>query len=294
MQRSYVGRLAPSPTGDLHMGHVRTFAVAWLRARKADGTLILRIEDLDPPREVPGSAERILEDLHWLGFDWDGPIVRQSERNETYLRALHSLEAAGRTFSCSCSRKEIAAVASAPHDAEELGPRYPGTCRSGAIGDPPFAVRFASADESVQFDDGFVGPVDGSEWLDDFVLRRKDRLWAYQFAVVVDDAEARVSEVVRGDDLLSSTPRQIAIYRALGLQPPQFVHIPLVMGNDGKRLSKRHDSPTIRAIREHGQRPADVFRRLAPTLGIERDYDSLRSMLKAFSLEQIPRNSVQV
>lgn len=290
----YVGRLAPSPTGDLHLGHVRTFAVAWLRARQAGGTIGLRIEDLDPPREVPGSAQRIVEDLAWLGFDWDGPITYQSSHHARYEAALEKLQGANRVFRCSCSRKDVAQVASAPHGAEELGPRYPGTCHDGPRGTAPFAIRFRSDEQRVVFEDTIAGSIDGSAWLDDFVLRRKDDLWAYQFAVVVDDAHAGVSEVVRGDDLLSSTPRQLALYRALGCEPPQFSHVPLVLDASGERLSKRSHKRTIRDLQRQGATAQEVIARIAPTLGMSAEAQSLGHMLDKFTLERVPRQPIRL
>lgn len=290
----YIGRLAPSPTGDLHFGHLRSFLVAWVRARQARGLLRLRIEDLDPPRAVAGSAERIVEDLRWLGFDWDGPITYQSTRNAAYESALVRLETKGRAFLCSCSRKEIHAVASAPHGAEELGPRYPGTCRKGVQGSAPYAVRFLSNGERIHFVDGLFGPVEGSQWLDDFVLRRKDNLWAYQLAVVVDDAEAGVTEVVRGDDLLSSTARQLALYAALDLRPPNYVHLPLVVDRTGSRLSKRHHSTTIRELRALGWSVEDLLERSALSLGIRQPCRSLEEVLRLYRLEHVPRDPVTI
>lgn len=270
---SYRGRLAPSPTGAVHLGTARTALVAWLAARQARGTLILRMEDLDPPRVVPGAAETILADLHWLGLDWDeGPDVGgphapyvQSARSAHYETALATLAAAGRVYPCTCSRKEVAAASSAPHG--DLGPRYPGTCRSGpSHPERPAALRFRM-DAPERFLDGVHGEVAPSRD-DDFVVKRADGLYAYQLAVVVDDLVMNVTEVVRGDDLLSSTPWQIALHRALGHAPPAFLHVPLVLGPDGERLAKRHGAVSIDALRRAGRSAEAIVGRLAASLGL--------------------------
>ncbi len=263
----YRGRLAPSPTGLLHLGHARTYLVAWLRARQAMGKLVLRIEDLDPPRTVPGSADAIVRDLEWLGLDWDeGPHV-QSERSAHYEAALAQLQSDGYLFSCTCSRKEIAAVSSAPHG--DHGPRYPGTCRDRpSHPDRPAALRFRFPD-------------------DDFVVKRADGLYAYQLAVVVDDIAMGITEVVRGADLASSTPRQIALYEALGATPPSFLHVPLVVDATGERLSKRSGSIAIEALEGLG-RPA-ILGALARSLGLDVDAPAHpRDLLASFDPARIP------
>jgi len=274
----YRGRLAPSPTGALHLGHARTSLAAWLRARQAGGTLVLRIEDLDGPRVRPGAEAAILRDLRWLGLDWDeGPDVggphgpyRQSGRGDRYAAALDLLRRRGRIFRCTCSRKEVAGIASAPHGFEELGVAYPGTCREGPRHpDRAPAWRFRLDPPAPGFRDAFHGDVDVPAAASDFVLQRADGVFAYQLAVVVDDAAMGVTEVVRGDDLLSSTPRQLVLYAALGLAPPGFLHLPLVVDAAGERLSKRSRSVTLAALREGGRRPEEVVGWLAGTLGIE-------------------------
>ncbi len=268
-------RFAPSPTGKLHLGHARTALVGWLRARAAGGEVVLRLEDLDGPRVVAGAADAIVRDLAWLGLDWDegegrggpcGPYV-QSERQSRYEEAVARLGAAGHLYPCTCSRKEIAAVASAPHSDEE-GPRYPGTCREGpSHPGHPAALRFRMAEPSPGFDDGLHGAVPPGLGEGDFVVRRADGIFAYQLAVVVDDAAMGITEVVRGDDLLASTPRQIALYRALGLPTPAFLHVPLVLGADGRapveapRLDRRCGLPRCRPIGRAGRRPARGFPR---------------------------------
>src|SRR3954451_8448257 len=226
------GRFAPSPTGDLHLGNLRTALLAWLFARSAGGRFFMRVEDLDAGRVRPGAEERQLADLRALGIDWDGPVVRQSERLDLYADALGRLD----TYPCFCTRAEIREAASAPH-----GPvgAYPGTCRElsereraerEAAGRPP-ALRVRA---------------DGS--VDDFVVRRGDGAFAYNLAVVVDDAEMGVDQVVRGDDLADSTPRQMWLCRALDLALPDYVHVPLVLGPDGARLAKRHGPVTLREL----------------------------------------------
>ena len=277
MSRPYRGRLAPSPTGQLHLGHARTYLVAWLRARAAAGSIVMRMEDLDGPRVVPGAAEAIAGDLNWLGLDWDegpaaggptGPYV-QSERGDRYERALDALRAGGLTYPCTCSRKEIAAHASAPHGVRDLGVRYPGTCRDAPPrSDRAASTRFRMPEPPPSFEDGLHGRVDASAWGGDFVLRRADGTWSYQLAVVVDDSEMGITEVVRGDDLLPSTPRQIALFRALGRPVPRFYHLPLVLGPDGERLSKRHGAVAIADHREAGLRPTQIVGWLAATLGL--------------------------
>jgi glutamyl-tRNA synthetase len=226
------GRFAPSPTGDLHLGNLRTALLAWLFARQGGGRFLMRMEDLDTGRVRPGAAERQLADLRAIGIDWDGPVVRQSERLDLYAAALGRLD----TYPCFCTRAEIREAASAPH-----GPvgAYPGTCRElsereraerEAAGRPP-ALRVRA--------DGTV---------DDFVVRRGDGAFAYNLAVVVDDAEMGVDQVVRGDDLADSTPRQVWLARTLGLRVPEYVHVPLVLGPDGARLAKRHGAVTLRDL----------------------------------------------
>ncbi len=301
----YRGRLAPSPTGALHLGHARTFLVGWLRARQAKGAVVLRIEDLDPPRVVPGAADAIQRDLDWLGLTWDegpgdqgGPYF-QSERFPHYEAALRRLEELGTVFPCACSRKQIAAIASAPHGAAELGPRYPGTCRPSSMeprapgSTPPgMAVRFAMSEPPPTLRDGFFGEVATEAWGGDFVVRRADGLWSYQLAVVVDDAAMGITEVVRGADLLSSTPRQLALYRALGCTPPRFVHVPLVVGEGGERLAKRDRAASLGELREAGASRAEVLGLLARSLGIDMKPQEPAELLGAFDLARLPRGSL--
>ncbi len=278
---TYRGRFAPSPTGDLHLGSIATALIAWLRARRAGGKFLLRVEDIDTPRVVRDSESQQLADLRWLGFDWDeGPDVsgrfapyRQSLRTDLYEGALRQLAAAGFTYLCDCSRGEIASVASAPHAGED-GPRYPGTCRrfgmqARAWRRPP-AVRLAVPEGVIAVDDKLQGHVeqDVAAQLGDFVLRRGDGVVAYQLAVVVDDAAMQVSEVVRGADLLTSTPRQILLAKMLGVSTPSYAHVPLVVDAEGKRLEKRNPRQTVAGLRKAGAAPGEVLSIVARTLGL--------------------------
>lgn len=238
--KQVVGRFAPSPTGPLHFGSLVAAVGSYCLARREQGLWLLRMEDLDPPRVVPGAADEILSALESLGLCWDGEIVWQSQRTEAYIEALERLRARGLVFDCGCTRKEI--LLSAPHPGEE-GPIYPGTCRKGLPpGRKPRAMRVIVPQEQVCFRDGVFGPLQQvlSEAVGDFVLRRADGLFAYQLAVVVDDADSHVTQVVRGADLLSSTPRQIFLHACLGNPVPEYVHLPMAMGSNGKKISKRH------------------------------------------------------
>lgn len=263
-----VGRYAPSPTGDLHLGNLRTALVAWGSIRRQGGIFILRVEDIDRPRTVPGAEERMLEDLRWLGMDWDeGPDVggpagpyRQSDRDAIYEAALARLTAAGLTYPCFCSRRDLK-EASAPHG--EDGPVHRVACCNkfrDNIPDRPggATTRFrVDGNRIVEFDDRCRGPqrYDLDQLCGDFVIRRRDGLWAYQLACAVDDGLMGVTEVVRGGDLLSSTPRQIALLRALGLPVPEYEHIELVADAEGRRMCKRDGSCSLRSLREQGIAP---------------------------------------
>ena len=276
----------------MHPGHARTALVTWLQARKQGGQIVMRIEDIDRPRVVPGSADAICWDHEWLGLDWDEGPMFQSSRDEAYERALSQLQAAGMVYPCTCSRKEIAAIASAPHGDE--GPRYPGTCRNGATKpDKPAALRFVFEDPSPGFEDLLCGAYPEGRAGGDFVLRRADGIWAYQLAVVVDDADAGISEVIRGADLLSSTPRQIALYRALGYPIPRFAHVALVVDGDGTRLATRHQAVSIESLREAGRSPEQVIGELARSLGLTATSAPIRAeeLIPAFQLTEISRSS---
>ncbi|HEX5399406.1 MAG TPA: tRNA glutamyl-Q(34) synthetase GluQRS [Verrucomicrobiae bacterium] len=267
----YRGRLAPSPTGHLHLGHARTFWTAQQRVQAAGGTLILRNEDLDSTRYRMEFVPAMIEDLKWFGFEWQegsdcgGPFApyNQSERMDFYRAALEKLREGGFIYPCTCSRKDIREAASAPNiEGEE--PVYPGTCRlnrKSEIGDRKFSWRFRVPDgERIAFRDGHFGEQKFTAGKDfgDFVVWRHDGVPAYQLACVVDDAAMQITEVVRGTDLLVSTARQILLYRALGLTPPAFYHCELMKDNEGVRLAKRHDALSLRVLRARRTTPPSL------------------------------------
>jgi glutamyl/glutaminyl-tRNA synthetase len=267
----YRGRLAPSPTGYLHLGHARTFSVAQERARARGGALILRNEDLDAARFKMEFVDAMLEDLRWFGLEWsEGPDIggpfapyNQSERKQTYHAALEKLQAGNFIYPCICSRKDIQAAVTAPHAADDEA-IYPGTCRSNrqsAIGNQKFSWRFRVPDgEVIAFNDKNFGEqkfVAGKDF-GDFVVWRGDGVPAYQLACVVDDAAMQITEVVRGADLLASTARQILLYRALNLAPPDFFHCELMRDRVGQRLAKRHDALSLRGLRASGETPESL------------------------------------
>lgn len=281
MTHGHRGRFAPSPTGDLHLGSAATALVAWLAARSAGAPFVLRVEDIDGPRVVSGCEVEQLDELRWLGLDWDegpdrgGPCgpYRQSERLASYEAALERLRARGLTYLCDCSRAEIARVASAPHAGDE-GLPYPGTCRASGHSPREFrrapAVRLAVPPGEVVVRDRWQGEVrqDVARDVGDFVLRRGDGVFAYQFAVVVDDLAMGIEEVVRGADLLLSSPRQALLARLLGAEPPAIAHAPLVVGVDGERLAKRARGVPLRDRRTAGESGPEVVGRLARMLGL--------------------------
>jgi glutamyl-tRNA synthetase len=275
----YRGRLAPSPTGYLHLGHARTFWTAYQRARSAGGKLIFRNEDLDPQRSRPEFDRAMYEDLRWFGLDWDeGPDVggpfapyRQSLRRDFYLKAWRALLRDRFIYPCSCSRKDLAQSPHAPHEdapglalAPDDEPIYPGSCRekrSDATDPAGMNWRFRVPDgEPTNFFDGHFGPQEFIAGRDfgDFVVWRRDDVPAYQLAVVVDDAAMKISEVVRGADLLRSTARQIVLQRALSLPQPSYYHCPLMTDEHGERLAKRHDALSLRALRAAGKTPEQI------------------------------------
>ena len=266
---SYRGRLAPSPTGQLHLGHARTFWTAQERAQAAGGTLLLRNDDLDRARCRPEFVTAMREDLHWFGLRWEEPMVTQSERLRLYREALARLHRDGHIFPDPHSRKDVLAAASAPHDGDENDePVYPIEFRPPASAPlPPLTNpitinwRFRVPDgETLAFTDGHFGPqaaVAGRDF-GDFLVWRKDDLPSYQLACVVDDAAMGITEVVRGADLLKSTFRQLLLYRALGLPPPAFYHSPLVRDEQGVRLAKRHEALALQHLRATGQEPCEL------------------------------------
>jgi len=245
----YVGRFAPSPTGPLHAGSAAAALAGYLDARAHGGRWLLRIEDVDTPRTAPGAAECIQEQLRFLGLRWDGPVLFQSSRFARYQDAFERLGAAGRLFGCACSRREIAdSLQGGSSRARNTPQIYPGTCRDGiAGGRAARAWRFRVDEGAVQFDDRWLGPQRQvpAEDVGDFVVRRADGIWAYQLAVTVDDGDAGVTHVVRGQDILASTGRQILLQRALDLPTPDYLHIPLALGADGEKLSKQNGATSL-------------------------------------------------
>lgn len=293
-----VGRLAPSPTGRLHLGHARSFLLAWWHARSRGGRVVLRIDDLDGPRVRPEYVDGVLRDLEWLGLDWDGPPAFQSRHREAYLDALRRLEREGLVYACTCSRGEIRAAQSAPHaDASET--RYPATCR-GRFADPEGAeratgrspgLRLAVAPGDVAVHDELQGDLrfDVAAEVGDFLVARRDGTPAYQLAVVVDDALQGVTEVVRGEDLLPSTARQRLLQRALELAPPRWWHVPLVVDTSGQRLAKRTDALSLAALRQSGVGPRSIVAWAARTAGLTAPEPmGPRDALEPFSIARIP------
>lgn len=292
------GRFAPSPTGRLHLGNVRSALLGWLWARSTSGEFLLRIEDLDRERCKPAFTEGIFEDLRWLGLDWDGEVLVQSARAAAYDEIVRRLESAGLAYPCWCSRAEVARAASAPHVGEE-GPIYPGTCRNGAApreGRAP-AWRFRVPSGMVAFDDLLRGRVtqDVEHEVGDFVIRRSDGVASYQLAVVVDDELSGVTHVLRGDDLLSSTPRQMLLQRALGFSTPQYAHVPLLMQSDGKRLAKRDGASTVAGLRQLGWSAERVVGQLAAWSGLgDGSPTRARELISGFTLERVRREPTVV
>lgn len=298
--RNARGRFAPSPTGDLHLGNLRTAVLAWLAARVDGGGFVVRMEDLDRVTSSVAHELGQLAALRALGLDWDGPVVRQSERFAMYDDAIRGLTAAGRTYECFCTRREIREAISAPHGRDDglvVDAAYPGTCREltvaqrrglRAAGRRP-AIRLRADDAVVEVVDSLGGPVAGV--VDDVVLRRNDGVPAYNLAVVVDDAAQGVTDVVRGDDLLSSTPRQVLLQRLLGLRTPDYHHVPLVLGADGVRLAKRHGAVTLDQLAARGIDAPAVLGLLATSLGLAESGEpvSVALLLRRFDWAVVAR-----
>ena len=272
---TYCGRLAPSPTGLLHLGHARTFWVAAQRARQAGGILLLRSDDLDAVRFRLDFVDAMLEDLRWLGLTWQEPMVAQSARRPRYRTALEKLHATGLIFPCARSRRDVIEAASAPHEPHAGGvhdePVYPEHFRpENHVPLPPLEEKISvnwrfrvPIGETVMFTDGHHGPQSAlaGRQFGDFLVWRKDDTPSYQLACAVDDAEMGITEVVRGDDLIRSTFRQILLLRALGAEPPAYYHCRLMLDEHGERLAKRHDALSLRALREQGVTPESVIRK---------------------------------
>jgi glutamyl-tRNA synthetase len=297
MKSTVVGRLAPSPTGSQHVGNARTYLIAWLSARSQGGRVVLRIEDLDASRVKAGAIESIREDLRWLGLDWDEEPLLQTKRLPSYQSALERLQALELVYPCTCTRSDIERSASAPH-AENEGPIYPGTCShrraadAAAITDRPYAWRMRVENEAISYEDGIRGPItlNLKDIGGDFVVWKSAGTPAYQLAVVVDDHAQGVTEVIRGDDLIPSTPRQLLLYRSLGLTPPKFIHVPLVVGSDGRRLAKRNGDTHLQALRQAGVQAESLLGLLAWSCGwIARAKPiGLAELVARFRLQSIP------
>jgi len=300
-----IGRLAPSPTGFLHVGHARSFLLAWWHARSRGGRIVLRMEDLDAERLKLGMTDAALRDLEWLGIDWDGEMVLQSVGAERFDECVRGLIEAGKAYPCVCTRAEIAASQSAPHAPESGGERemrYPGTCRGKfrsieeaerASGRSP-CVRLIARPGTIEIEDGFAGAFacDVQAEVGDFPIARKAGAAAYQLAVVLDDARAGVNEVVRGDDLLPSAARQYLVQEALGLPHPAWFHVPLVVDEAGKRLAKRTDSVALAALRERGVDPRRLIGWIASRSGMHVSAATARELLPAFDIRRVPREPV--
>ncbi|MCL2533767.1 MAG: tRNA glutamyl-Q(34) synthetase GluQRS [Nocardiaceae bacterium] len=288
---THAGRFAPSPSGDLHLGNLRTALLAWLFARSTGRRFLVRVEDLDRVR--PGAEERQIADLAALGLDWDGDVVHQSSRLPLYDSAIARLQRAGLTYECFCTRKEILQAASAPHAPAGA---YPGTCRNltdaereeRRSGGRPPALRLRAGTDKFTVEDELHGRYTGM--VDDLVLRRGDGIPAYNLAVVVDDAAQGVDQVVRGDDLLSSAPRQAYLAGLLGLPAPTYVHVPLALNTEGKRLAKRDGAVTLADQSAQGRTPADVLAVLAQSLGLADDGEivTLTQLLDRWDPEKVP------
>jgi len=271
------GRFAPSPTGPLHLGSLVAAVGSWLFARREGGRWLVRMEDLDTPRVVPGSADEILRALERYGLTWDGEVIYQSQRTSLYDDALASLRARNLVYDCACSRADLQRAASAPLGRE---PVYPGTCSEGLpLGRVARAIRFRAPSGVIAFDDVILGrnEEDVFERTGDFVIRRADGLYAYQLAVVVDDAEQGVTQVVRGADLLTSTARQIALQRALDLTTPSYAHLPLVVNADGSKLGKRDGALPLPSLDE--DRVSETLAFALKFLGVDVERDSPAQML---------------
>ncbi len=310
------GRLAPSPTGHLHLGNAWAFLLAWLAARSAGGGIVLRMEDIDPDRSRREYAQDIIRDLKWLGLDWDeGPDLggprgpyEQSARLDAYAGAIATLERAGRVYPCFCTRRELRELASAPH-APLVGdgsPVYPGTCRllapeerarRLAQGRTP-CLRLDCGAGEVAFTDLVAGPqrFTLADCGGDFALRRSDGVVAYQLAVVIDDIHMGVTQVVRGDDILASTPRQMLLYDLFNAPAPAYAHLPLILDHQGERLAKRHGSLTLAALRDRGATPRAITGYLASLAGLVPEARPLhpRDLVPGFDLARIPRAPIRL
>jgi len=299
-----VGRLAPSPTGLLHLGHARSFLLAWWSVRSRGGRIVLRLEDLDVPRMRPGMVDATLRDLEWLGLDWDGPMLLQSTGLERLRASVRTLTDAGLAYACVCSRADVRVALSAPQQGDvEL--RYPGTCRGRfdsagaavALTGRAASLRFRVPQGSLAISDAFAGVAsfDVQAEVGDFMIARRDATPAYQLAVVADDAHQGVTEVLRGDDLLPSAARQWHLQRALGLQHPTWVHVPLVVDEGGRRFAKRADDLSLAELRASGVDPRAVVGWAARVSGLATpERVTAREALPEFSLRKLPPTPVRL
>lgn len=292
------GRFAPSPTGRMHLGNVFSALLSWLSAKSQGGTWLLRIEDIDPQRSRLEYAELIMDDLHWLGLDWDEGPYYQSERGDIYEHYLKQLTDNGLTYPCYCTRADILAT-QAPHESDGRVV-YKGTCRNLAPGvkTGPAAIRMKVPSEGkgiLSFTDGHYGmqTIDLTTHCGDFIVRRKDGAWAYQLAVVVDDALMGINEVVRGCDLLLSSPQQIYLAQQLGFAPPHFTHLPLLCNKQGQRLSKRDQSLDMAALRTSNT-PEEIIGMLAHAAGLQQSNEPItaQELIGEFSWDKIPTNNI--
>src|SRR5258706_881668 len=299
-----VGRLAPSPTGHLHLGHAWAFLLAWWHARSRGGRIVLRLEDLDVERVKPGMLEATLDDLRWLGLDWDGEPLVQSRGVTDIDAAAHSLLARDLAYPCVCTRKEIQAAQSAPHS-DELTTIYPGTCRgkfpsleaAERASSRPAALRFLVPDTTVRIDDAIQGvrEYDARTVLGDFPISRSLGLPAYQLALVVDDERQGVTEVVRGVDLLESCARQWLLQEALGYRHPRWWHVPLITDDSGRRLAKRSDDVSLARLRAAGADPRQIVAWVARAAGMTLDHPShAREIIGRFDIKQLPPTDVRL
>ncbi|MEZ6090850.1 MAG: tRNA glutamyl-Q(34) synthetase GluQRS [Pirellulaceae bacterium] len=298
-----IGRLAPSPTGAQHLGNARSYLLAWASIRQRNGGIIFRIEDIDSPRVKPWAVRQAMDDLAWLGLNWDegpdvggpsGPYI-QTQRCALYTNAISRLRALNQVYPCVCTRRDIEDAASAPHESID-GPVYPGTCSMWNEGDPlpeigSFCWRFRVRDSHQSFTDDVSGAqsMNPARSLGDFPVTRKSGEAAYQLAVVVDDIAMGVTDVLRGNDLLPSTFRQLELYRAMKHPPPRFAHVPLVRGADGRRLAKRHGDTRLSYFREQGCKPESIVGWSAWSAGIIDRWELLSpsELLSVFDLQKV-------
>ncbi len=306
MNVTVVSRLAPSPTGFLHLGNAWSFLWSWLWAKSQGGSVVLRMEDIDPDRSRPEYAKAIENDLHWLGLSWDGPTLMQSSRHSNHLDVIATLDKGGHIYPCYCTRKELRSLAAAPH-VDDMGAPYLGTCSNLSMAEreqkerkegrrAALRVRCEHV-KNIEFVDEICGlqKFDLQQCGGDFALRRSDGVIAYQLAVVVDDAKQGVTHILRGVDILSSTPRQIFLCNLLGFDVPHYAHVPLLLDEQGERLAKRHKSMTLGSLRENGVQAEQILGLLAYLAGL-RDAISpvhLEQLMIDFSLDKCKAMQMQ-